>query len=251
MISKDIFIKNKYNKKLSALLECPNDLVKDYIIVNHCFTCSKNYKIYNNISKILVKNGYGVIRFDMMGLGNSEGRFEDTNFSTNVEDLISVYDYISSNYKPPKFLVGHSLGGLISIKATSKLDSIKGVATIGTPFNLNGLIHLLSKYEEELSNHGQARINIAGRQFKIGDHFLEDIRNEDVDDTIGNFNKPIIIFHSNEDKTVPYDYGLKLFNAINSSKSFITLNNANHLVSNEEDGYFIGNVLAQWFDQRE
>ncbi|MBS4538452.1 alpha/beta hydrolase [Clostridium sp. D2Q-11] len=249
MFSKEISIKNKYNKFLSILLEYPDDTLKDYIIFNHCFTCSKNYKIYNNISKILVKNGYGTIRFDMTGLGDSEGDFEDTNLTTNIEDLISVYEYISSNYKTPKFLIGHSLGGLISIKAASQLPFIKGIATIGTPYNLNGLIKLFSKYEDELSSKGKTEIDIAGRKFKIGDHFLEDIKNENIHQSMRKFDKPIIIFHSNKDKTVPFESGLKLFNLISSPKSFITLQDANHLVSNKDDGYYIGSILARWFDE--
>lgn len=248
MLSKKLFIKNKCNKNLSVLLEYPEGIVKDYIIINHCFTCAKNYKIYNNISESLVSNGYGTIRFDMMGLGDSEGKFKDTNFNTNVEDLTSVYEYISSNYNPPKFLIGHSLGGLISIKASHKLSSIKGIATIGTPYNLNSLLSLLSKYEEELSNNGEIKINVAGREFKIRDHFLENLKTEDIDGSIKNLNKAIIIFHSDKDKTVPIEDGLKLFNTIDSTKSFVTLKDVNHLVSKKDDGYFIGNMLSQWFN---
>ncbi|MGO1370192.1 alpha/beta hydrolase family protein [Senegalia sp. (in: firmicutes)] len=248
MISKNLKIKNKYDKRLSVILNLPKENIKDYIIFNHCFTCSKDYKIYNNISKVLASNGYATIRFDMMGLGNSEGDFKDSSFSTNIEDLISVYEFVKKNYKAPKFLIGHSLGGLISIKSSEKLEGIKGIAAIGTPFNLDGLKNIFSKYYDELSKNGKAKIDIAGREFTIGIKFLEDIKNEDIESTIKNFNKPIAIFHSNIDKVVDYKYGIKLFNAINSDKNFITLSGVNHLVSKKDDAYYIGHILNEWFD---
>lgn len=248
MVHKSLKIKNKYNKKLAAILDMPKENIKDYVIFNHCFTCSKDYKIYNNISKTLVNRGYATIRFDMMGLNNSEGDFSDGSFTTNVEDLISIYEYMEQNYNPTKFLIGHSLGGLISIKASEKLKDVKGIATIGSPFNLNGLINIFSKYIDELYEKGNAKIDIAGREFKIGRKFLEDIKNEDIENTIKKFNKSIIIFHSDTDKVVPYEYGIKLFNAINYDKSFITLKDVNHLVSEKDDAYYIGDILSNWFD---
>lgn len=248
MVHKNLNIKNKYNKKLSAILDMPKENIKEYVIFNHCFTCSKDYKIYNNISKILISNGYATIRFDMMGLGNSGGNFSDTSFITNVEDLNAIYKYIKENYKAPKFLIGHSLGGLISIKASEKLKDIKGIAAIGSPFNLNGLKNILSKYNDELYEKGSAKIDVSGREFTIGRKFIEDVKDENIENTIKNFNKSIIIFHSNIDEVVDYKYGIKLFNTINSDKSFITLKEVNHLVSGKDDAYYIGEILSNWFD---
>lgn len=247
MFHKNLKIKNKRNKLLAVVLDIPKSNVKDYVIFNHCFTCSKNYKIYNNISKILLENGYATIRYDMMGLGNSEGDFCDSSFTTNIEDLISVYEYIKENYKAPKFLIGHSLGGLISIKASKKLNSIEGIATIGSPFNFNNLIEIFSKYSDEFDRKGYARISISGRDFNISNKFFREIKNEPIETMVQDFNKSIIIFHSDVDRVVNYKHGLKLFENINSHKNFITLKNVNHLVSERKDAYYIGNILSNWF----
>lgn len=245
---KNVNIKNKYNKNLSAIIEMPEGDIKDFIIISHCFTCSKLYKLYNNISQTLVEKGYGVVRYDVMGLGESEGDFSQGSFTTNVEDLISVYDYISHNYKKPRFLFGHSLGSLVSIKAANSLDSIVGVVTIGSPSNFHNLIKLYSNYESRLIEKENLEVNLSGRRINIGLDYLKDIRDESVEDIINSFNKAIIIFHSNGDRTVSYEEGLKLFNQINSEKSFITLNNVDHLVSNKEDSTYIGKILSTWLE---
>ena len=249
LIQKNVTIKNKYNKNLSAIIEVPKEDAKDFIIISHCFTCSKIYKLYNNISKTLVENGYGVVRYDVMGLGDSEGDFSDTSFTTNVEDLITVYDYISENYSKPSYLFGHSLGSLVSIKVANMLDGIKGVVTVGSPYNFDNLIRLFSNYEEELIEKDNMVVNLLGRNINIGLDYLKDLRGESVDEIINNFKKSIIIFHSNSDRIVPYEHGLKLFNLINSEKSFISLNNVDHLVANKEDAKYIGDIIYTWLEQ--
>lgn len=248
MINKHLEIKNKYNKKLSAIIELPYDDLKDIIVISHCFTCSKIYKLYNNISKTLVDKNYGVVRYDVMGLGDSEGDFSETSFTTNVDDLISVYNYISNNYKAPNFLFGHSLGSLVSIKAASILGSVVGVSTIGSPLNFNNLIMLFSQYEEELREYDKIKINLSGRNIELGLNFLEDLKKNDSGEIIESLDKPILIFHSNTDRIVPYSDGLSLFNIIKSDKSFITLKNTDHLASKVEDSDYIGEILGAWLD---
>lgn len=247
-MQKRINVKNKYNKNLSVIIEMPEKGVKDFIIISHCFTCSKLYKLYSNISKILSEKGYGVVRYDVMGLGNSEGDFSDTSFSTNVEDLISVYDYIAKNYKKPTYLFGHSIGSLVSIKVANMLESIKGVATVGSPSNFDNLERLFSNYEDELMKKENIVVNLAGRNINIGLEYLSDVRNERIEEVIKDFNKPIIIFHSDSDKTVLYQDGLELFNSINSEKSFITLKDVNHLADKKKDAIYIGEILYTWLE---
>lgn len=250
MIQKHLEINNKYNKKLSAIIELPEDNLKDILIISHCFTCSKIYKLYNNISKTLVDKNYAVVRYDVMGLGNSEGSFSQSTFSTNIDDLLSVYEYISKNFKTPKYLFGHSLGALVSIKAASNLESVIGVATVGSPSDFNNLIKLFSHYEDELTKSDKLNINLAGRSIDIGLDFLKDLRDNSAVDIIEKFNKSILIFHSDSDLTVPYRDGLNLFELIKSDKSFITLNNTDHLASKIEDSKYIAEILSLWFDKK-
>lgn len=247
-MSKILSVKNKYNKNLSVIVAKPENNVKDYIIVSHCFTCSKSYKLYNNISESLVEKGYGVVRYDAMGLGSSEGDFSKSSFSTNVDDLITIYDYISENYKKPSFLFGHSVGSLVSIKAATILSSIKGVATVGSPSDFKTLIRLFSNYEDDLIKNNNLIINLAGRNINIGLDYLNDVKNESVDKIISDFNKSIIMFQSDSDKTVPHKDGLKLFNLIKANKSFITLNNVDHLAGDKKDSLYIGEMLYAWLE---
>lgn len=248
MIKENLMIKNKYEKSLSVIVEIPKKDLKEFIIISHCFTCSKIYKLYNNISKILVDKNYAVVRYDVMGLGDSEGDFSDTSFTSNVEDLISVYDFISDRYKAPKYLFGHSLGSLVSIKAANTLDSIAGLSTIGSPLDFNNLIRLFSKYEDDFDQSGKIRVNLSGRNIELGRDFLEDLKNTDSKEIIQKLEKPILIFHSNSDRVVPYSDGLHLFDLIASDKSFITLNNTDHLASKVNDSYYIGQILSTWLD---
>lgn len=241
-----VTVKNKYNKKLSAIIELPEKNIRDFIIISHCFTCSKLYKLYNNISNTLVENGYGVVRYDVMGLGESEGDFSDTSFSTNVEDLIAVNDYVSEKYKSPRFLFGHSIGSLVSIKAANILEAIIGVVTVGSPPNFDNLFNFFSNYEDELKKEDNLVVNLFGRSINIGPKYLKDLQRENVEEIIANFNKSIIIFHSTSDKIVPYRNGLKLFNSIDSEKSFITLKDVDHLASSKEDSIYIGEILKNW-----
>lgn len=242
-------IKNKYDKNLSAIIEMPENNTKDFIIISHCFTCSKLYKLYNNISKILVESGYGVVRYDVMGLGNSEGDFAKTSFSTNVEDLVAIYDYISEKYKKPSYLFGHSLGGLVSIKASNMLEFVKGVITVGSPADFNNLIKIFSNYEKQLKKKDKVVVNLAGRNINFGLDYLKDLQNKSSEKIIKEFNKEIIIFHSNKDKTVPYKEGIKLFNLVKSPKNFVTLKDIDHLAGNKEDSKYIGDILYTWLEK--
>lgn len=248
MIQKNIDIQNKYKKNLSTIIEMPQSKIKDFLILSHCFTCNKAYKLYKNLSRTLVEYGYGVARYDVMGLGHSKGDFSHTSFSTNVEDLISVYDYISKNYKKPSFLFGHSLGGLVSIKAANSLDSIKGLAIVGSPYNFDNLIRLFSNYEDELKEKGNVIVNLSGRNINIGLDYLNDLRRQNIYEIIKNFDRSIIILHSDSDEIVAYDHGLKLFNSIKSDKSFITLKGVDHLVTKKEDSRYIGQILSTWME---
>lgn len=247
-MQKRVKIKNRYKQNLSAIIEMPGENVKDFMVISHCFTCSKLYKLYNNISAILSELGYGVVRYDAMGLGESEGDFSKTSFSTNVEDLLSVYEYVTQMYKKPSYLFGHSIGSLVSIKAAGILDSIKGVAIVGSPSNFDNLINLYSNYEDQLLEKDHLRVNLAGRSIDIGIDYLKDAKEKKVEEMLKGFNKPIIMFHSDIDKTVPYSQGLDLFKQIKGDKSFITLKGADHLVGEKKDSKYIADILYTWME---
>ena len=168
MTTEKLKIENRKGNTLSATLELPtNQKPVHFAIFAHCFTCSSSLSAVRHISRALTSHGFGVLRFDFTGLGKSEGDFSDSHFSANIEDLLDVNDYMSSHYKAPSLLVGHSLGGAAVLVAASKIDEIKAVATIGAPAHVDHVKHHFSHGIELVKENGEVEINIGGRPFKI------------------------------------------------------------------------------------
>ncbi|MEN8797809.1 MAG: alpha/beta hydrolase, partial [Flavobacteriaceae bacterium] len=203
---------NKEGQKLNGRLELPLDQhPHNMVLFAHCFTCTKNLSAIKNISKGLTTNGFGVLRFDFTGLGESEGDFADTNFSGNVEDLIAAADFLEENYRAPSLLIGHSLGGAAVIYAASRLDSVRAVATVGAPADPGHVQHLLKSSIEEIRTNGKAIVNISGRDFTIKEQFLDDLEKTSLTGTLESLNKSILIMHSPQDNIVGIKNAEKLY----------------------------------------
>jgi putative redox protein len=242
-----VTFRNKKNQELTGRLEFPIDQQpNNYVVFAHCFTCSKNLSAVKNISKALTNKGFGVLRFDFTGLGESEGDFEDTNFSGNVEDLIAASNYLENHYKAPSLLVGHSLGGAAVIFAASKLPSVKAVATISAPSNPKHVSHLLKDDVDEIKRTGRATVDLGGRTFTIKKQFLDDLESNSISTAIKDLKKALLIFHSPQDETVNIKNAEELYIAAHHPKSFVTLDGADHLLSNSNDSKYVGNVIAEW-----
>jgi len=249
-------IENNKGHLLQAYLELPaNQKPNHYAIFAHCFTCSSSLSAVKNISRALTNHGFGVVRFDFTGLGRSEGEFSESHFSANVEDLISVSNYMASNYKAPVLLVGHSLGGAAVITAASKLESVKTVATIGAPAAVSHVTHLFSHGINEVKEKGEAEVNIGGRPFKINSDFIDDFSKTDLPSIIKNLRKPLLILHAPADTIVGIKNAEQLYHNARHPKSFVTLDNADHLLTNPKDSNYAGNVIGTWaqryFNQEE
>lgn len=242
-----VSFKNSSGHDLIGYLELPlNQKPHNYILMAHCFTCDKNFHGVRNISKALTIKGFGVLRFDFTGLGESEGDFADSNFSGNVEDLIAAANFLKDEYKRPTMVVGHSLGGAAAIFAAALLPEVTALATIGTPSSLSHVTHLLSDGLEKIKNTGEATINIGGRPFKIKKQFLEDLETKDLKKVIAGLRKSILILHSPQDTTVGIKNAEELYKAARHPKSFISLDGANHLLSNKEDSHYVGELIGTW-----
>ena len=242
-----INFKNAQGYELSGRLELPaNRHPHNYAVFAHCFTCSKNFSATKNISRALTTAGYGVLRFDFTGLGDSDGDFADTNFSGNVEDLLAAIDFLKTNYKAPTLLIGHSLGGAAVIFASAKANSIKAVATIGAPSDTKHVRHLFGDQINAITENGEATVQLSGRPFKIKEQFLKDINEQHVTNTLKSLRKPILIAHSPQDDTVGITHAEKLYHAAVHPKSFISLDGADHLLMKKEDSEYIGEVIAKW-----
>ncbi|WP_054851486.1 bifunctional alpha/beta hydrolase/OsmC family protein [Olleya sp. ITB9] len=238
---------NTEGQQLVGRLELPiNQHPHNFVIFAHCFTCNKNLSAVKNISRELTANGFGVLRFDFTGLGESEGNFENTNFSGNVEDLISASNYLEENYIAPSLLIGHSLGGAAVIFAASKIKSVKAVATIGAPSNPKHVQHLIQSSVKEINTTGKANVNIGGRPFTIKKQFLDDIETKSLPDVAQNLRKALLVMHSPQDTTVGIENAEDIYVAARHPKSFVTLDGADHLLLKKEDSVYAGSVIATW-----
>ncbi|SCY09306.1 putative redox protein [Nonlabens sp. Hel1_33_55] len=242
-----ITFQNADGKDLSGRIELPVDQKPhNFAIFAHCFTCSKNFTATRNITRALTGAGFGVLRFDFTGLGDSEGDFGDTNFSGNVEDLLAAVEYLRVNHQAPTLAIGHSLGGAAVIFASAKAESIKAIVTIGTPSDTKHVKHLFGDQIEAIIENGEAVVELSGRPFKIKEQFLRDVDEQMLTQTLKKLRKPILFCHSPQDDTVSINHAEKLYQAAMHPKSFISLDGANHLLTDKEDSLYAGNVIAGW-----
>lgn len=238
---------NKAGQQLAGRLELPaNQLPHNFVLFAHCFTCNKNLLAIRNISKSLTSSGFGVLRFDFTGLGESKGDFADTNFSGNVEDLIAAAEYLGDTYKEPSLLIGHSLGGAAAIIAAAEIPSIKAITTIAAPSNPVHVKNLLRSNIEEISLKGKAVVNIGGRDFTIKKQFLEDLETRTLVQIVKELRKPILIMHSPQDQIVAIKNAEEIYVAAHHPKSFVSLDGADHLLSDKKDSSYAGSVISGW-----
>tara|TARA_R110002012_G_scaffold312248_1_gene522725 strand:+ start:306501 stop:307580 length:1080 start_codon:yes stop_codon:yes gene_type:complete len=202
-----------------------------------------------NISRALTNHGFAVVRFDFTGLGKSEGEFADSHFSANVSDLLAVNTYLQENYKAPSLLVGHSLGGAAVITAASKLENIKAVATIGAPATVNHVTKLFSHGLDDIQEKGDVTVNIGGRPFKINQEFVDDFSKTNLPEITKNLRKPLLIMHAPFDAIVGVENAEKLYQNARHPKSFISLDGADHLLSNSRDSMYVGNMIWNWVER--
>lgn len=239
--------KNKDGQKLSARLYLPLDeSPRYYAIFAHCFTCSKNFKAVSNISNTLSRLGIAVLSFDFTGLGNSEGEFEDTGFSSNVDDLLAAAEFLEENYQAPKLLVGHSLGGSAIIFAAAELDEVEAVVTIGSPANPKHVKKLFKSDIETIKKEGSAKVNIGGRSFRIKKDFVEDLESKNLPDLISDMRKAFLFLHSPQDQIVDISNAAELYQNAFHPKSFISLDGADHLLSDEKESQYVGELISTW-----
>ena len=250
MKNEKLQIVNKKGIKLQAYLELPANQKPNYFaIFAHCFTCSSALGAVKNISRSLTNHGFGVLRFDFTGLGRSEGEFADSHFSANVDDLIAVNEFLKENYEAASLLVGHSLGGAAVLVAASKLENIKAVATVGAPATVGHVKHLFSHGIDQIKDKGKVEVNIGGRPFKIDEEFVSDFDKTDLLDIVKTLRKPLLILHSPIDTIVGIKNAEQLYHNAHHPKSFVSLDNADHLLSKSEDSKYVGNVIATWVER--
>lgn len=246
MASQNVTFKNADGIKLTGILDRPQGARRATALFAHCFTCSKDLKAAARIARSLTDAGVAVLRFDFTGLGQSSGEFADSNFSTNISDLLDAAGWLQSELGGPDLLVGHSLGGTAVLAAARKIAEAKVVATIAAPAEPAHLKHMLSGSEDTIRTEGQARVNLGGRPFTIRRQFIDDLERHDMPAEIAGLRKPLIVFHAPLDDIVEIDNASEIFVAAKHPKSFVSLDDADHLLTRETDAAYVGRVLAAW-----
>ena len=248
MPSEKVEFKGAFGDRLSAKIDYPDTgELKSWVLFAHGFSIGKDLKPIRTISKSLVKDGFGMLRFDFTGLGDSEGNFSDTNFSSNCEDIRQAANFLRENHKAPCVMIGHSFGGTATLKVADEIPECKAVATIGSPCDTTHIIHQFADKIEEIEEEGEAKVLLAGRPFVIKEQFLEDIGNQDIAKEIADLNRALMIFHSPQDKVVSIDNAAHIYGKAMHPKSFVSLDGADHLLlKNPADAEYVAHVLAAW-----
>ncbi len=231
---------------LAARLDRPAGVPCAYALFAHCFTCSKDSLAAARISHALTAHGIAVLRFDFTGLGNSAGDFANTNFSSNIGDLLAAVDYLRRNHAAPKILIGHSLGGAAVLAAAPHVPEAVAVATIAAPFEAAHLRLLLKTASAEIEAKGEAEVDLGGRKFRIRKQFLDDIASQNIQQAIAGLRKALLIFHSPRDTIIDIDNAARIFMTAKHPKSFVSLDDADHLLTRQSDAAYVAAVLAAW-----
>jgi uncharacterized OsmC-like protein/alpha/beta superfamily hydrolase len=247
MRSRTLRFDNGRGDTLAALLDLPPDgEVIGCALFAHCFTCSKNLSAAAHVARALTAEGLAVLRFDFTGLGQSDGDFADTHVSTNVEDLVAAAQFMGEQLEAPSLLVGHSLGGAAVLLAAQHLPSVKAVATIGAPCRPDHVRHLLAESEDEIEHRGEADVILAGRRFTIRKDFLDDLDQHRMDEAIGGLGRALLVLHAPTDRTVGVENAAHIFEHAKHPKSFVSLDTADHLLTDAADSRYAGSVIAAW-----
>ena len=234
---------------LAARLDVPDGDIRAFALFAHCFTCGKDIFAASRIAQALTEHRLAVLRFDFTGLGASEGEFANTNFSSNVADLVAAANYLREHHAAPALLIGHSLGGAAVLAAADRIPEANAVVTIAAPSDPSHVVGLFRDNVAEIEATGEAQVQLAGRPFRIKRQFLEDAAEHELSLKIGRLRKALLVMHSPVDTTVDVSNALQIFSQAKHPKSYVSLDSADHLLSKKNDAVYVANVIAAWSER--
>ncbi|MGB7300827.1 MAG: bifunctional alpha/beta hydrolase/OsmC family protein [Burkholderiaceae bacterium] len=246
MPSQKVSFPGSLGEPLAARLDLPDNSPRGFAVFAHCFTCSKDSKAAAYIARALAEAGFGVLRFDFTGLGGSGGDFGNTSFTSNADDLLAAVAYLRAEHQAPSLMIGHSLGGAATLAAAGRVPECRAVVTIGAPFDPE---HVSRQFEGELElirEQGRASVSIAGRQFNLSKGFVDDLSGQPQHDRIHNLKKALLVMHAATDRIVGVDNARRIFQSALHPKSFVSLDDADHLMTKETDARYAASVLTAW-----
>lgn len=248
MPSEHVRFAGSQGHELDARLDRPSGPLRGYALFAHCFSCSKETRAASRISRALAQRGIAVLRFDFTGLGASAGDFSETNFSTNVADIVAAARFLAAEHGPVNLLVGHSLGGAGVLAAAADIPEADAVATIGAPSDPAHIENFLGQAVDEIVQKGEAQVDLAGRPFVIQKQFLDDIQRYELTDKVREMRKALMVFHAPGDATVSINHAGYIFQAARHPKSFVSLDGADHMLTRRQDSEFVAGMLAAWLE---
>ena len=246
--------KNSAGHNLDARLDLPANFeiatnnVRAFIIFCHCFTCSKETITTYRLSRLLAEQGYGVLRFDFLGLSGSEGDFSDTTFSSTQDDLNSAINFLKENYRTPQFLMGHSLGGTTAISVAKDHYEIKAVVTIASPSEPRHVLHHFGNAVDLLEKNEAASFSVASRRYDIKPAFLHDVRTYDMQATLSKLEKPVLVINVENDTLVEASNAQDIQQWVKTETTLVTLKNTDHLLTNREATTEAAGVILDWIE---
>src|SRR3954452_11371180 len=233
-------------EQLAAALDLPDGEPRAYALFAHCFSCGKDTHAARRVAMALTAHGIAVLRFDFTGLGSSEGDFANTTFSSNVADLVRAANHLRDTRQAPAILIGHSLGGAAVLAAAGDIAEAKAVVTIAAPSDPGHVTALFKDSIDAIRRDGSAEVSLAGRPFRINSSFLDDVAEQRLLDKVKHLHKALLVMHSPVDDTVGVDNATRIFVTAKHPKSFVSLDHADHLISNKDDAAYIAEVIASW-----
>ncbi len=240
---------NSDGQRLAGRLEWPLGTPRAFALFAHCFTCSKGSAAAARIARGLSRLGLAVLRFDFTGLGDSEGEFANTGFSSNVEDLVAAADALRREHRAPSLLIGHSLGGAAVLLAARRIPEVRAVATLAAPSEPGHVRRLLRGSEDEIRRAGSAEVELGGRRFRIGRAFLDDLEDATLLERLPELGAALLVAHSPQDEVVGIDHARRLFEAARHPKSFLTLDGADHLLTRRADAEYASGLIRAWVER--
>jgi alpha/beta superfamily hydrolase len=233
---------------LDGRLDLPDSgAPRAYAVFAHCFGCTKNLKTIGNLDRVLTEAGLAVLRFDFTGLGDSEGDFADTNFTSNVSDVTAAARFLEENYEAPRLLIGHSLGGAAVMQAARNIKSAAAIVTIAAPADLTSLGETIISQAPEIEQTGEAEVVLIGRRFHVKKQLIDDLERRSMQQIVGNLHLPLLLLHAPEDDVVPIAAAEQLYAMARQPKSFVALDRADHLLLERGDAEYAGRIIASWF----
>lgn len=240
-------VSNRAGVELSAVVDEPDEIA-GWVLFTHCFTCSKDLKSLRRIAHTLTEDGLAVVRFDFTGLGESGGRFEDTTFQTNIEDILDMAEFMDREFEAPTLGIGHSLGGAAFVHAAPKIPSLRGIVTMGTPFDPGEVKRHFSSALPTISTQGSAQVQLAGRPFIITREFVESLENTELSNPLSRLTVPILVIQSSDDSVVDPANGKWIFEASHEPRELVELKGTNHLMTSGNGSMEAASAIVERFE---